>query len=231
VPASSAIARTGQKGVRILYRSPLSISVKGPDTFSLPRTGPEGRSDPGGRLGDRAAGVSSSASPTGVACRSARPRPAAPLSVEARTIFCSTSSGFMSSENCPHCHAQWEYACRANAQSLFAWGSELPSEDALAKWMSLDFATGYQERLRSNAFGLYGLFGGEWCRDEYRFNYSPGAQVQRDLHVVRGGASMFWPWQDQEWVWCMSAMRMPESDLFADRRAGFRLAYEFGSKH
>jgi len=49
--------------------------------------------------------------------------------------------------------------------------------------------------------------------------------IEEGSSVVRGGGSQFWPWQDEEWIWCASAMRMPSSGLF-DGRCGFRLAHD-----
>lgn len=119
---------------------------------------------------------------------------------------------------------QWEYACRGGIQALFPWGNELPGYEELDQWLELRVG---ERRGYANGFGLYGLFGGEWCRDEYGSTHELGAIVERGDHVVKGGGALFWPWQDQEWIWCMPSMRLPESGLFADRRAGVRLVYEF----
>jgi formylglycine-generating enzyme required for sulfatase activity len=123
---------------------------------------------------------------------------------------------------------QWEYACRGGTRTLFVWGDYLPARGSLAKWMGLDLKEGYEGSLACNDFDLYALFTGEWCKDEFRNTYGPGAPSRPGEHVVRGGAALFWPWQDQEWVWCMSAIRMPESGLFPDRQAAFRLVYNLG---
>lgn len=114
--------------------------------------------------------------------------------------------------------AQWEYACRAGTTSLFVWGDGLPDEDELAGWLTYDFAGGNGN---PNGFGLHGLFVGEWCLDRFTASYSavPAEDAPR---VVRGGGAFFWPWQGEEWVWCMSAMRTPATDL-PDGRCGFRL--------
>lgn len=113
--------------------------------------------------------------------------------------------------------AQWEYACRAGSQTLFTWGDTLPAEDELADWLTFDFAAGNG---RANAFGLHGLYVGEWCLDRFRPDYATPAAADAP-RVVRGGGAFFWPWQDQEWVWCMSAMRLPATDL-PDGRCAFR---------
>ncbi|HEV3445230.1 MAG TPA: SUMF1/EgtB/PvdO family nonheme iron enzyme [Gemmataceae bacterium] len=108
--------------------------------------------------------------------------------------------------------AEWEYACRAGTRTLFVWGDSLPSESDLAKWMICDFPDRAEQHFRCNAFGLAGLFCGEWCKDEFRPNHE--SRVGRaGEHVVRGGAAMWWPWQDEEWIWAMSAVRMAEGDL------------------
>ena len=105
--------------------------------------------------------------------------------------------------------AQWEYACRAGTATLFPFGRALPSEEELESWLVFDFTNGNG---RANRFGLYGLFVGEWCRDRFTYSYEPEANVH-EARVVRGGGAYFWPWQDHEWVWCMSAMRCPSTDL------------------
>lgn len=118
---------------------------------------------------------------------------------------------------------QWEYACRAGTATLFTWGDNLPSEEDLAGWLTFDFAAANG---KANGFGLHGLYVGEWCLDRFAASYAavePGDDAPR---VVRGGGAFFWPWQDQEWVWCMSAMRLPATDL-PDGRCGFRLVRNF----
>jgi formylglycine-generating enzyme required for sulfatase activity len=113
---------------------------------------------------------------------------------------------------------QWEYACRAGSTTLFPWGDTLPAEDELAAWMTFNFTSGLG---RLNAFGLAGLFVGEWCNGFFTPALdsppAPGAKAR----IVRGGAAYFWPWQDDEWVFAMSALRMPSTDL-PDNECGFR---------
>jgi formylglycine-generating enzyme required for sulfatase activity len=122
---------------------------------------------------------------------------------------------------------EWEYACRATTRTLFCFGDELPGDDELEKWLINDFS-GFRE-LRCNKFGMYGLFTGEWCEDEWRPGYDDQATVIDGQYVVRGGGAYFWPWQDQEWVWCMSAIRAPSSCVGPDPRCGFRLVCDVGS--
>jgi formylglycine-generating enzyme required for sulfatase activity len=118
---------------------------------------------------------------------------------------------------------EWEYACRSETQTLFVFGDRLPGEKELERWLSLDFSD--TKKLAANSFGLYGMFVGEWCMDKYRLSYDEFAQTEDGSYVIRGGGSLFWPWQDQEWVWCMSAMRMPSKDLI-DGTCGLRLVFD-----
>jgi hypothetical protein len=120
---------------------------------------------------------------------------------------------------------EWEYACRAGSETLFVFGNQLPCDKELEKWLSLDFSE--PTALNKNCFGLYGLFTGEWCQDIYKPNYSSSDLEGKDTNtrVIRGGGAMFWPWQGEEWVWCMSAMRMPSTDLI-DGRCSMRLVYD-----
>jgi hypothetical protein len=119
---------------------------------------------------------------------------------------------------------EWEYACRAGTTTLFVWGDTLLDRHDLSKWLSLDFSS--LERLKSNDFGLYGLFTGEWCADLFAESHAPEARVQ-PTHVIKGGGAIFWPWQADEWVWCIPAMRMP-SDSLMDGTCGCRLVFPLG---
>ncbi len=117
---------------------------------------------------------------------------------------------------------EWEYACRAHTQTLFVWGNKLPKDSELEKW--LDFGVP-RSKWRANSFGLFLLFAGDWCMDEWADSHEEGAQVTHGASVIKGGGSMFWPWQDQEWIWCMPANRMPSTGLTEDGCA-FRLVKE-----
>jgi formylglycine-generating enzyme len=125
--------------------------------------------------------------------------------------------------------AQWEYACRAGSDALFTWGDYLPDDEELAAWLTFDFGAGYG---KANAFGLYGLFVGEWCSDFFKETYDSSMELKMETgaRVVRGGGAYFWPWQDQEWVWCMSAMRAPSTDL-PEGKCGFRLVRNIPEKY
>lgn len=120
---------------------------------------------------------------------------------------------------------QWEYACRAGTTSLFTFGNTLPDDAALAKWLTFDFAAG---EIAANGFGLTGLFVGEWCSDFFSDSYGSENTyyAENQIRTVRGGGAFFWPWQGEEWVWCMSAMRIPSTDL-PNGDCGFRFVRSF----
>ncbi|WP_254566157.1 SUMF1/EgtB/PvdO family nonheme iron enzyme [Oscillatoria sp. HE19RPO] len=118
---------------------------------------------------------------------------------------------------------EWEYVCRATTKTLFNFGDKLIEDQYLFPLLNNNFYD--LTKLTPNLFGLYGIFTGEWCEDEYRFSYEKNSPKEQGSYVVRGGGSIFWPWQDEEWVWCMSAMRMPSKDLI-DGTCGVRLVFD-----
>lgn len=118
---------------------------------------------------------------------------------------------------------EWEYACRSMTKTLFNFGNDLPEDEELVRWLYNDFSD--LKKLAANLFGLYGMFIGEWCNDEYRLNYDKNSPKEEGSYVIRGGGAIFWPWQDEEWVWCMSAMRMPSTGLI-DGKCGLRLVFD-----
>jgi formylglycine-generating enzyme required for sulfatase activity len=121
---------------------------------------------------------------------------------------------------------EWEYCCRAGTKTLFVFGDALPVDHELERWLTCDFSQ--PERVEKNGFGLSGMFTPQWCADHYRLGYSDDAALVPGEHVIRGGGAYFWPWQDEEWVWCMSAMRAPSSVLI-NGEACLRLAFDLPS--
>lgn len=117
---------------------------------------------------------------------------------------------------------EWEYCVRAGGDTLFPFGNELLAENELEKWMTQDFYD--LQKSKSNKLGIYGLFTGEWTCDVFQTDYKEQTDGLTN-RVIRGGGAYFWPWQDQEWVWCMSAMRMPSCDL-VDNQCAFRLVFD-----
>lgn len=115
---------------------------------------------------------------------------------------------------------EWEYSVRAGSTELFTFGKKLPGEEQLEKWLSSDFSD--LNCLNCNYFGLYGIYSGVWCSDHYKKNEN--SLETRDF-VIKGGGAYFWPWQDEEWIWCISAMRMSSEGL-VDGECGCRLVYD-----
>lgn len=119
--------------------------------------------------------------------------------------------------------AEWEYAVRAGTSTLFVWGDELLDDTELRTWLEFDIT---EDERRRNKFGLCGLFSGDWCLDKWTESHAPGACGNQEEYVIKGGGSIFWPWQGAgEWVWCMPANRMPSSGL-AEKRCAFRVVEE-----
>lgn len=136
------------------------------------------------------------------------------VSYEEALAYCQTFKMSLPSES------QWEYACRAGSTTLFTWGDTLPNDRELAEWLTSNFSAGNG---KANAFGLYGLFVGEWCSDFFTDSYDSPPHIYADekVRVARAGGAYFWPWQDEEWVWCMSALRYPSTAL--DNKCCFRM--------
>jgi formylglycine-generating enzyme required for sulfatase activity len=103
--------------------------------------------------------------------------------------------------------AQWEYACRAGkSDQLFYFGDTAEDEEAIEPYVTLD-----PDEWKSNTWGFNGLCSGEWCAELYQEKKDD--PPKNGVYVVRGGGSLFWPWQDTgEWVFCVSAMRLPNKD-------------------
>jgi hypothetical protein len=120
---------------------------------------------------------------------------------------------------------EWEIACRGSTTSAFVWGDKVPTSNELDRWLDWDLSASVQ---RSNAFGLKGLFFGEWCDEPFRFSHAASAEVEDGSVVVKGGGAQFWPWQHEEWVWCLPAMRMPSSGLLDDGRCAARPVFRVG---
>ena len=100
-----------------------------------------------------------------------------------------------------------EHACRAGTTTLFCFGDSLPdeAEHALAR-----LGSSVPDQRPANDFGLAGSSSASGA-DRYRPSYN---QARRRPGVcVRGGGASSGHGRYEEWVWCMSAMRMPSSDL------------------
>lgn len=118
---------------------------------------------------------------------------------------------------------EWEYFVRAGSDDLFSFGKQLPNDAELEKWLSFDFSD--LSCVNCNNFGLYGIYTGDWCSDYYK---TSDCELEDKEYVIRGGGAYFWPWQADEWIWCMSAMRMSSKGL-VDGECGMRLVYDLDS--
>jgi len=102
---------------------------------------------------------------------------------------------------------EWEYLCRAESPTPFPFdANQLEDVAAIEPWMQWHVSADQPE----NAFGLRVLYTGEWCD-------SPGTEP-----VQCGGGAYFWPWQDQEWVWCLPTARASRQEL-PEPEASFRV--------
>ncbi len=142
--------------------------------------------------------------------------------------------------------AEWEYACRANTTTVFAFGNELRADTVLGVQAIFKGVLPYPTGVYSpspistysspepvgtcapNAFGLYDLHGnvGEWCLDGYSSN-KPGSYPSGSVtnffssalgyQIVRGGYYVS-PGKD-----CRSASRQVALAFQSDATVGFRV--------
>ena len=119
-----------------------------------------------------------------------------------------------------------EYIARCGKRQLFPFGNLLPQDKSiLEKWLVMDYD---KSKMLSNELGVYGLFCGEWTSTHFTKSYSETDLNEPQEHFcIRGGASVFWPWQDcGEWLQCLCAYHMSSEGLFEDKSAAFRFVFE-----
>lgn len=105
---------------------------------------------------------------------------------------------------------EWEAAVKQGKDILFPFGNSIPNHNELDLWFNFDYQIFKNMKIIN---GLSGLFFGEWCGDLYSSSHNENAEVKKNEYVIKGGGAYFWPWQADEWVWCLCAMRMPSGDL------------------
>jgi formylglycine-generating enzyme required for sulfatase activity len=128
--------------------------------------------------------------------------------------------------------AEWEFACRANSGTAFAWGNEITPKEANYLYDEHGIKVGAGHRVfvgtyQANDFGLHDFHGNvcEWVEDTWCPNYmgapddgSAWVKPMERRRVVRGGA----------WDYLPRLLRSPWRDwVFADERRdnlGFRVA-------
>lgn len=106
-----------------------------------------------------------------------------------------------------------EYIYQVGRQnSLFPF-NPLSARDT-ARWMDYSIS---DCTVKSPA-GFGGLYFGEWTKTPW--------DETKGQFVIKGGGANFWPWQHEEWVWCLSDYRYSSSEMpeaKAALRAVFRL--------
>jgi len=128
--------------------------------------------------------------------------------------------------------AQWEYACRAGADTFFHFGDD-------RQYQQLDHHAWHgrnsQAMLhpvkskRPNTWGLFDMHGGvwEWCADWYAKDYyargpaaDPAGPPDGTVRVLRGGSFLAYPWN------CFCGYRSFFSPEYRDRGMGLRVLCE-----
>ncbi len=126
--------------------------------------------------------------------------------------------------------AEWEYACRANTDTDYSFGTKISSKQA--RFEGLLGGAGKTDEVGSfpaNGFGLYDMHGNvwEWCQDCWNATYhgapddgSAWLAGDCDRRVVRGGS-----WTDQP-GYLRSASRNRNFQENSSSSLGFRVARE-----
>jgi formylglycine-generating enzyme required for sulfatase activity len=127
--------------------------------------------------------------------------------------------------------AEWEYACRAGGNSIFAYGDALSPLQANFAFRAADGEplerTNKVNQFPANNFGLFDMHGNvwEWCHDWYGERYYatgptrvPQGPAEGAFRVVRGGC-----WRSQVGT-CRAAYRNALMPHNRDPYTGFRVA-------
>jgi formylglycine-generating enzyme required for sulfatase activity len=153
--------------------------------------------------------------------------PATGLSWEDARLFCEAVSGVLSMRVRLPSEAEWEYACRAGATTVFHFGTDTASAPSHA-WCCVN--SGLEPKpskhFAPNAWGLYDTVGNvwEWCQDKYSTAYYAVSPTEDPLceeqtiveRVIRGGSSM------NKAETCRSSHRYGLKPCVRDRFLGFR---------
>jgi len=115
--------------------------------------------------------------------------------------------------------AEWEYACRGGADTLYYWGNEMNGDYC---WYNDNSDKGIHKKGEKlpNAFGLYDMTGNvwEWCNDDYGLYSADGTMVNKgSSRVLRGGCFSSAPY------YCRVSARYFSLPVHYDYNTGFRV--------
>ncbi|AFY97246.1 SUMF1/EgtB/PvdO family nonheme iron enzyme [Chamaesiphon minutus] len=123
--------------------------------------------------------------------------------------------------------SEWEYACKANTNTMFYFGDDLDSLQA--NFANNEGTSTEVKRFKANHFGLYDMHGNvwEWCEDSYVTGYKDAPidgsavtkteETNNDEKVVRGGA-----WNTNKFS-CSSTSRYSIQKNESNNNCGFRV--------
>ncbi len=169
--------------------------------------------------------------------------PAMGMSWHNAMTFCAWLSQKTGRRYCLPTEAQWEYAARAGATSIFGYGDDPNRLDEFAWYEgNIDFGPREVAAKTPNAWGLHDMQGNvrEWVYDFYDPNgYAAAAQtdptgpVDGKVHVARGGYYESPPTElrcaarayEEDW-WRMNDPQIPKSKWWLPQMdfIGFRIA-------
>lgn len=131
--------------------------------------------------------------------------------------------------------AEWEYACRAGAATIFCFGddaSKLSQHAWLRPWSNtLPHPVG--EKL-PNGFGLHDMLGNvlEWCSDWFDASYYHHSPIQNPEGPMHGidRVSRSSCWGNFYWDEIRCATRCPYTPKYQETSLGFRLVREIDTR-
>ena len=154
-------------------------------------------------------------------------QPAADVSWDDAAAFCEWLSEHAGVAVRLPTEAEWEYACRAGAQTAYYWGAKPDARYCNTSARDSHAVAAAVGRLRPNAFGLFDMLGNvsEWCSDGFS-RYSQGPQTDPQgssssgSRMIRGGS-----WRGSPMLARAAARRWRSPDR-VDCDRGFRCVAE-----